>query len=198
MSTLVMNISQLIAVLRGFFYRLIYVGNLHVDGAILAMQANSSIEIFNKNANVWIGKFVFLRKSVSIRVDSDAELRLGEKVFINDNCTINCAYRITIGAHTKIAPNVCINDHDHNYKQAGEGHLVKDEVTIGSHVWIGSNAVILKGATIGDNAVIAAGSIVKGNVPPNTLFVNRRENQYIPYTKADGNETPLPLAKGSI
>jgi carbonic anhydrase/acetyltransferase-like protein (isoleucine patch superfamily) len=42
---------------------------------------------------------------------------------------------------------------------------------IGDYVFIGTNAVILKGCTIGNNSVVAAGAIVKDFtiVPPNSL-----------------------------
>jgi acetyltransferase-like isoleucine patch superfamily enzyme len=42
-------------------------------------------------------------------------------------------------------------------------------VRIADNVWIGMNAVILKGVTIGENAVIAAGSVVSKSVPANTI-----------------------------
>ena len=122
-----------------------------------------------------------MRKNVSLRIDFDGQLFLGEKVFINDNCTINCVNKISIGKHTKIAPNVCINDHDHNYKNVSNQHLVKGEVVIGENVWIGSNVVILRNTHIGNNAVIAAGSVVKGNVPANTLFLNKKEEKLLPF-----------------
>ncbi|WP_309859841.1 acyltransferase [Bacillus sp. SLBN-46] len=128
-----------------------------------------------------IGKFVFIRKNASIRIDFTGVLKIGNNVFINDNCTINCVNKITIGKNTKIAPNVCINDHDHNYKKNTSDHLVRGEVTIGQNVWIGSNVVILRNTHIGDNVVIAAGSVVKGIVPPNTIFLNKREIELKPY-----------------
>ncbi|WP_410513556.1 acyltransferase [Paenibacillus sp. BR2-3] len=172
--TLAMNLSHLTGVIRGLIYKLIYFRSIQY--APYSMQSNSTIEVFNKRSKIRLGKFVFIRKNVSIRMDFDGELTLGDNVFINDNCTINCVNKIHIGNHTKIAPNVCINDHDHNYKKTDEGHLIKGEVVIGSGVWIGSNVVILRDTFIGDHAVIAAGSVVKGTVPAHTLFLNKREN----------------------
>jgi acetyltransferase-like isoleucine patch superfamily enzyme len=180
--TVIMNISYLIGSIRGFLYKLIYFK--HIQSSIFSLQANSRIEIFNKNAKMTIGKFVFIRKNASIRIDFNGELHIADKVFINDNCNINCVNRIFIGKNTKIAPNVCINDHDHNYKDKTADHLVIGQVTIGENVWIGSNSVILRDTTIGDHAVIAAGSIVKGNIPANTLFLNKRENKCIHYGPA--------------
>lgn len=176
--TIIMNIAHVNAIIRGFFYKLLFMKN--IKSTIFSMQQNSKIEIFNKRSKVNIGKFVFIRKNVSIRMDFHGELNIEEKVFINDNCNINCVNKITIGANTKVAPNVCINDHDHNYKNQTDEHLLKGEVKIGKNVWIGSNVVILRDTFIGDNTVIAAGSVVKGIIPANTLFLNKRENQCLP------------------
>lgn len=177
--TIIMNISHVIGILRACMNKLIYFKN--IDSSIFSLQANSRIEAFSKNAKIHIGKFVFIRKNASIRVDHYGKLHIGDKVFINDNCNINCVHKISIGKYTKIAPNVSINDHDHNFKHSTDDHLIKGEVIIGENVWIGSNVVILRDTFIGDNAVIAAGSVVKGNVPANTLFLNKREKSYIQY-----------------
>ena len=40
---------------------------------------------------------------------------------------------------------------------------------IGNDVWIGCNAIILKGVIIGDGAIIAAGSVVTKDVEPWSL-----------------------------
>lgn len=178
-----MNLSHLVGILRGWFYKIIYFKN--IKATIFSLQANSKIEVFNKKAKVNIGKFVFIRKNASFRIDFDGVLIIGNNVFINDNCNINCVNRITIGKNTKIAPNVCINDHDHNYKKNTSDHLVRGEVTIGDNVWIGSNVVILRNTHIGDNVVVAAGSVVKGTIPPNTIFINKRETELKPYKSKD-------------
>lgn len=177
--TILMNLSNFFACIRGSLNTLLFIRNIR--STIFFLQGNSHIEIFHKKAKVYIGKFVFIRKNTSIRVDHDGELVISDKVFINNNCTINCVNKITIGSQTKIAPNVCINDHDHNYKNPSESHLIKGTVFIGKNVWIGANVVILRDTTIGDNAVIAAGSVVKGNVPANSLFINKREKEVIPF-----------------
>ncbi|MGE7120739.1 acyltransferase [Peribacillus sp. NPDC046944] len=179
--TIIMYITYMIGYSRGFFYKILFFRN--IKSTIFTLQANSKIEIFNKGAKVIIGKFVFIRKNASLRLDFDGRLVIEDKVFINDNCNINCVNSILIGTKTKIGPNVSINDHDHNYKYIDDSHLITGEVIIGKNVWIGSNVVILRNTFIGDNAVIAAGSVVKGNIPENTLFLNKRENEYIQRNK---------------
>ncbi|MNE78614.1 putative lipopolysaccharide biosynthesis O-acetyl transferase WbbJ [compost metagenome] len=71
--------------------------------------------------------------------------------------------------------------------------MLKGEVHIGEHVWIGSNVVILRDTFIGDRAVIAAGSVVKGHVPADTLYLNKREERFISYKEARSAAAPPTL-----
>ena len=170
----IMNLSQLVGMMRALFYKVIYFKN--INSSVFVMQSKSRIDVFSKKYKINIGKFVFIRKNTTIRIDDESTLDIGDHVFMNDNCNINCANKISIGSYTKIAPNVSINDHDHNYKGVEGGNLIKGEVIIGKNVWIGSNSVILRGTVIEDNAVVAAGSVVKGHVPKDSLFLNKRDN----------------------
>jgi acetyltransferase-like isoleucine patch superfamily enzyme len=45
------------------------------------------------------------------------------------------------------------------------------DVVIGNDVWIGRGATILSGATIGDGAIVGADTVVRGHVPPYSIFV---------------------------
>ena len=170
----IMNLSQLVGMMRALFYKVIYFKN--INSSVFVMQSKSRIDVFSKKSKINIGKFVVIRKNTTIRIDDESTLDIGDHVFMNDNCNINCANKISIGSYTKIAPNVSINDHDHNYKGVEGGNLIKGEVIIGKNVWIGSNSVILRGTVIEDNAVVAAGSVVKGHVPKDSLFLNKRDN----------------------
>ncbi|NBK92834.1 acyltransferase [bacterium 1XD21-13] len=103
-------------------------------------------------------------------------MTIGDKCFFNTHVSITCLERITIGDRCQIANNVVIVDQDHNYR-AGWGSYWTAPVTIGNDVWIGANAVILKGSTIGDGAVIAAGAVVKGHVEPRSLYFGMGKEQ---------------------
>ncbi|WP_455266069.1 DapH/DapD/GlmU-related protein [Phascolarctobacterium sp.] len=46
---------------------------------------------------------------------------------------------------------------------------------IGSHCWVGSNVVILKGVTIGDNCVIGAGCVITEDIPSNSIVTMDRK-----------------------
>jgi acetyltransferase-like isoleucine patch superfamily enzyme len=88
--------------------------------------------------------------------------------YINRHVKIKCFERIQIGKDVAISENVTIWDSDaHDICQAGYRRTAP--VTIGNHVWIGTNAIILKGVTIGDGAIVAAGATVNRDVPPHAL-----------------------------
>lgn len=86
--------------------------------------------------------------------------------FVNRNSMIVSMEKIELGSGVTIGPNVCIYDHDHNLEGDKNKPFVTAPVRIGDKVWIGANAVILKGVTIGENAVVAAGAVVTKDVPP--------------------------------
>lgn len=117
-----------------------------------------------------------VRENVIFQISANGKIHIGKNVFINDNSAINSRNKIYIGDGTAIGQNVLIYDHDHNYRdiQHMRDQFVLGTVTIGKNVWIGSNVVILKNSVIGDNSVIGAGCLVKGIVPENSIFYNRR------------------------
>lgn len=84
---------------------------------------------------------------------------------------------ISIGSRCLLGGNVRIFDHDFHALEP-QYRLTKDDashtrsqaVEIGNDVFIGTNAMILKGTRIGDRSIVAAGSVVFGlNVPPDSL-----------------------------
>lgn len=85
-------------------------------------------------------------------------------MFCNTNVSITAMKNITIGDNVRIANNVVIVDHDHDF-QNNLSDFISEDVIIGNDVWIGANAVILRGVHIGDHAVIAAGSVVNEDIP---------------------------------
>lgn len=109
-------------------------------------------------------------------------LSIGNNVGINSNCVIACHEKISIGNEVGLGPNVCIYDHDHDFRAPGgkkAGKFRTKPVVIEDNVWIGANTVILRGSHIGRNAVVGAGSVVSGNIPEDSVFVQKREKTII-------------------
>lgn len=132
----------------------------------------------DRTAKLHIGKKFKMRDGAKIRVRKNAELYIGNNVSVSTNNIITCRTSIYIGDDVQFSPGVLVYDHDHDFRHP-EG--VKAEtyqvspIKIGNNVWIGANSIILRGTEIGDNSVIAAGSIVKGIVPENSIYVQKRD-----------------------
>ena len=78
---------------------------------------------------------------------------------------------IQIGANVLCGGNVTISDTDwHGIKSCERRESgLSANIVIEDNVWIGLNAIVLKGVTIGKNTIIGAGSVVNRSLPPNVI-----------------------------
>ena len=84
-------------------------------------------------------------------------------------------YLISMGDQVMLSENIRFVTHDGGVRVLDNmGILPKADVfgpiSIGNNVFIGMDAIILRGVTIGDNVVIGAGSIVTRNVDSNSVW----------------------------
>lgn len=108
---------------------------------------------------------------------SVSTLRAGAKIIIGDNskfsgAVIGAAEQVTIGEDVLVGANAFITDFDWHNIDPGRRMENCDSyspVTIKNNVWIGMNALILKGVTIGENSVIGANSVVVRDIPANVI-----------------------------
>jgi acetyltransferase-like isoleucine patch superfamily enzyme len=135
---------------------------------------------------VEMGKHVSCYAGVSFALGENGTCSIGDFTLLN-GALLMADERIQIGSYCLVSWNVGIADSDFHPIDAAqrridamalapfyEGRpprppLKTAPVIIGDGVWIGMNAVILKGVTIGDNSVVAAGSIVSKSVPANVV-----------------------------
>lgn len=107
-------------------------------------------------------------------------LRPGARIVIGSDvgvsgASICSATSVEIGSGTLLGANVMIADTDfHPVTTVGRRYASLSEadtrqVVIGENVFIGANAVVLKGVEIGNNSIIGAASVVVGAVPPNVV-----------------------------
>lgn len=143
-----------------------FVINKNWDREIDVRNTMTSALLLYANSKLTVGNFVTY-SGCKIGVSSGAELILGSG-YMNHNVSLSCNKRIEIGESVIIAEGVKIRDSDNHVIKGKEGEETKP-IIIKDNVWIGMNAVILKGVTIGEGAIIAAGAVVNKDVPPHTL-----------------------------
>jgi len=100
------------------------------------------------------------------------KVEIGPDTYIGPWSVICACESVSIGSAVLIAERVTIRDQNHNTELPGifkeNGSDVKP-IVISSNVWIGANAVVLKGVRIEDNSVVAAGAIVNKSVPSRVI-----------------------------
>jgi len=106
--------------------------------------------------------------------NNKAKLSIGEGSYINRGTFLDAVESLTIGRHVAIGPGCYITDHDHGLDPSRPPlaqQMIAAPTRIEDWVWIGANAVILKGVTIGQRTIIGAGSVVTRDLPPNVIAV---------------------------
>lgn len=91
---------------------------------------------------------------------------------VGDNCgfsgtVIGAFTKIKIGHNVRCGANTLITDSDWHPDDPRVGP--SKPVIIGNNVWLGLNAIVLKGVEIGENTVIGANSVVTKNIPANVI-----------------------------
>lgn len=133
--------------------------------------------VFGKTATVEFDDRIISYGRLSVVVLDNAKLKIGKKVYMNENTMISCHSEVTIGDGCQFGPSVKVFDNNHRFDAE---HGVKTEcksapIRIGDHCWIGANSVILKGCEIGKNSVIGAGCVITENIPPCSIVTCGRE-----------------------
>lgn len=118
--------------------------------------------IISKESTVNIKQNVIFCANCQFETFGRAYVEIGDRAHFNNNVTLIVRDRVVIGSDTIVSQNVVIRDSDVHSICGSINHA---PIIIGNHVWIGTNAIILKGVTIGDGAVIAAGAVVTSDVP---------------------------------
>jgi acetyltransferase-like isoleucine patch superfamily enzyme len=157
-----------------------YGRHLRVDGHLIvrvarrgAIRIGENVTLYSRSGANLVGR----TNPTILHCMGDGHITFGD----NSGCSfavLSSKTSIRIGGNTKIGGNARIYDHDYHALD----HLARRDpqqdilqckstpIIIGDDVFIGANAMILKGVTIGDRSIIGAGSVVSlKEIPPDSL-----------------------------
>jgi acetyltransferase-like isoleucine patch superfamily enzyme len=125
-----------------------------------------------RGAELRFGRFVWIGDGSKIRCH-EGEVEIGEKTVMGQECTISAYRRVRIGRECVIADRAMFIDFDHGVVEVErpirqQGIYMRD-VEVGSNVWIGYGACVLRGVRVGDNSIIGTNSVVTKDVPANAV-----------------------------
>ncbi|MBD5784700.1 sugar O-acetyltransferase [Cellulosimicrobium terreum] len=107
--------------------------------------------------------------------DHGLRLDLGERVFVNQNCTFLDYAGIRLGDGVMVGPRATFITVGHPVHPEPRHHwLTGGPIDVGENAWIGAGATILPGVSIGRDAVVAAGAVVADDVPPASLVTGTK------------------------
>lgn len=135
---------------------------------------NCKIQIFGDGNRILIDHDCVC-KEMDIWISDGSVLTVGHNSHFTGNIHLACLEGKTITIGKK-----CLFSNDITFR-TGDSHVITDladnrinygrDITIGDHVWVGQQVVILKGTHIADDTVVGTRSLVtKGDYPANVVL----------------------------
>ena len=125
-----------------------------------------------RQGTIRFGRFVWIGDETKIRCH-EGVVEIGDKTVIGQECTISAYQRVQIGEQCVIADRAMFIDFDHGIAEVERPIRVqgiyKRDTVVGSNVWIGYGACVLRGVRVGDNSVIGTNAVVTKDVPANAV-----------------------------
>lgn len=136
--------------------------------------------VLSARSKYQLSQFAEYGDNVSVGVGGDfipSHIHCGHHVYIGPHASFMASVaHIYIGSYVTFGPSVTIRGGNHRTDLIGK-HIYEiseteklpendSDVYIEDGVWIGCNAIILRGVKVGKGAVVAAGAVVTKDVPP--------------------------------
>lgn len=138
-----------------------------IDFFLQFLQKKNHISSLTVSPQSLVGHHIVVGRSTQI----DGSSSIGSYTYIGDRCSVT---RACIGCYVSIGNNVSIGPGEHGLANMSTSshfyenvydELTKDDCIIESDVWIGVDAIVLRGVRVGLGAAIAANSVVTKDVP---------------------------------
>ena len=132
-----------------------------------------SLELqIGRRGQIRFGRLVWIGDGTKIRCH-EGVVEIGAKTVFGQECTISAYHRVRIGEQCVIADRAMFIDFDHGVTEVErpirQQGIYKRDTIVGSNVWVGYGACVLRGVRVGDNAVIGTNAVVTRDVPANAV-----------------------------
>lgn len=127
--------------------------------------------------NVYLGDHVVIDAYVSII--ASGVVRIGSNVHVGSYCHLSGGAGIELLDFSGLSQGVRVYSQNDDYSgdwltgpttPSDLRQITRGKVTLGRHVIVGANAVILPGVTIGEGSAVGALSLVNQSLPPWGIF----------------------------
>lgn len=143
------------------------------DGFVTERQRGNQIHIA-ADARVELGPRAWLRTEYGpnqITAFRGARVAVGRDALLN-GAMLHTKGEISIGCECRLAFGSRIMDADFHALDRDTPERIAP-IRIGDRVWIGADAIVLRGVTIGDDVVVGAGAVVTRDLPSHCLAVGQ-------------------------
>lgn len=170
-------------------------GNVKIiphKNAIIQIDKTARIFLEGRNLCVGINKLKHSKAETHIRIEKNAiwrcnngcELFYNTVLEIKPDAEFKSGYftanggsviivhrKTTFGEDVMLGRNIIVYDSDFHQVLDDKDQITNypKEVTIEDHVWLTSNVTVLKGVTIGKNSLVTAQTLIRKDVPPNSI-----------------------------
>lgn len=146
------------------------VRNRHiVTRGFVFLEPGSEVYCRRGLARMELGRWVHVGRRTAIRCH-EGFLRIGHRVVLGADDTVNCYLDVDIGDDCILADRVYVGDFDHRFADPSvpirKQGIATAPVRIEDDCWIGEKASIMRGVTVGRGSVIGANSVVPRDVAP--------------------------------
>ncbi len=140
----------------GMWNVIVYGPNIHIGKNVVMVGANGS------NTNL----------TTVCYNGYEGSIKIGDNVLVMNGVRISSASEVIIGDDCMLANFCYLTDadwHDVYDRRSSPGKTAP--IILEKGVWIGDSAIICKGVRIGENSIVGAGSVVRKDIPPNTVVI---------------------------
>lgn len=152
------------------------------DGSYDNGNGKKSFLKIAKGGRLVFADSIVISNDFSININGGGLVRIGRGFWSNHGLVLSCSDLITFGDNVLLGWNCTFLDSDGHsiLKNSSKEHLNKNRsISIGDHVWITSNAIVLKGGSIASDSIVSQGCIVTHKFNESNVIIGGVPGQII-------------------